>query len=211
MGLTPSGGKRDGEASALQQQALDEGAAAVRPGKPTHRPIQPPGSIIQSSLAQKVLHGWMQNRHQTLYPLVLSLRNMTEVEKRLIVGAMAFALQAGELDGQSEQRAEAWLRSVGGGTEEIATLAGRGAACCMSRRPLRRRGTQCRAGSASLCGGGRDASPHYSREMRDQSQTVDIVHNYANGLFDEVFCNEISSPGVWWPGPISGGPMNYSG
>ena len=55
------------------------------------------------------------------------------------------------------------------------------------------------------------ASPHYSREMRDQSQAVDIVHNYANGLFDEVFCNEISGPGVWWPGPISGGPMNYSG
>jgi len=54
-------------------------------------------------------------------------------------------------------------------------------------------------------------SPHYSREMRDQSQTVDIVHNYANGLFDEVFCNEISGPAVWWPGPISGGPMNYSG
>jgi len=54
-------------------------------------------------------------------------------------------------------------------------------------------------------------SPHYSREMRGQSQTVDIVHNYANGLFDEVFCNEISGPGVWWPGPISGGPMNYSG
>jgi len=55
------------------------------------------------------------------------------------------------------------------------------------------------------------AGPHYSREMRDQSQTVDIVHNYANGLFDEVFCNEISGPAVWWPGPISGGPMNYSG
>jgi len=35
--------------------------------------------------------------------------------------------------------------------------------------------------------------------MRDQSQTVDIAHNYANGLFDEVFCNEISGPGVWWP------------
>jgi len=130
MGLTPSGGKRDGEASALQQQALDEGAAAVRPGKPAHRPIQPPESIIQSSLAQKVLHGWMQNRHQTLYPLVLSLHNMTDVEKRLIVGAMAFALQAGELDGQSEQRAEAWLRSVGGGTEEIAALAETRLAAC---------------------------------------------------------------------------------
>jgi len=56
-----------------------------------------------------------------------------------------------------------------------------------------------------------DPSPHYSREMRDQSQAVAIAHNYANGLFDEVFCNEISGPGVWWPGPISGGPMNYSG
>jgi len=54
-------------------------------------------------------------------------------------------------------------------------------------------------------------SRHYSREMRDQSQAFDTVHNYANGLFDEVFCNEISGPGVWWPGPISGGPMNYSG
>jgi len=47
--------------------------------------------------------------------------------------------------------------------------------------------------------------------MRDQSQVFDIVHNYANGLFDEVFCNEISGPGVWWPGPILGSPMNYSG
>jgi len=54
-------------------------------------------------------------------------------------------------------------------------------------------------------------NPHYSREMRDQSQAVAIAHNYANGLFGEVFCNEISGPGVWWPGPISGGPMNYSG
>ena len=123
MGLIPSGGQRDGEASALQQQALDEGTAAVRPGKPTHRPIQRPESIIQSSLAQKVLHGWIQNRHQTLYPLVLTLRNMTELEKHLILGAIAFALQAGEFDEQSEQRAEVWLRSIGGGTEDIAALA----------------------------------------------------------------------------------------
>jgi len=58
---------------------------------------------------------------------------------------------------------------------------------------------------------GLSTSPHYSREMRGQSQAFDIVHNYANGLFGEVFCNEISGPGVWWPGPISGDLMNYSG
>ncbi len=130
MGLIPSDGQRDGEASGLQQQGLNEGAAAVRPGKPAHRPIQPPESIIQSSLAQKVLHGWMQNRHQTLYPLVLTLHNMTEVEKHLIVGAIAFALQAGEPDEQSGQRAEVWLRSVGGGAGEVAALAEARCAAC---------------------------------------------------------------------------------
>jgi hypothetical protein len=130
MGLTPRDSKRDGEASALQRQALDESAAAVRPGKPAHQQIQPPETIIQSSLAQKVLHGWMQNRHQTLYPLVLSLRNMTAMEKRLIVHAMAFALQVGEPDGQSKQRAEVWLRSVGGDMEEIAALAEARLAAC---------------------------------------------------------------------------------
>ncbi len=39
-------------------------------------------------------------------------------------------------------------------------------------------------GQRTFMGG---ASPHYSREMRDQSQAVDIVHSYANGLFGEVF------------------------
>jgi len=34
---------------------------------------------------------------------------------------------------------------------------------------------------------GIDTNPHYSREMRDQSQAVAIAHNYANGLLDEVF------------------------
>jgi len=32
--------------------------------------------------------------------------------------------------------------------------------------------------------------------MCGQSQAVDIVYNYVNGLFDKVFCNEISGPGV---------------
>ena len=49
---------------------------------------------------------------------------------------------------------------------------------------------------------------HNSREMCGRNQAIDIVRNYANGLFDEVFCNEISGPVIWWLGPISGGPMN---
>ncbi len=69
---------------------------------------------------------------------------------------------------------------------------------------------KCRKGTVLILARGA-SSLHYSREMRDQSQAVAIAHNYANRLFDEVFRNEISGPGVWWPGPISGGPMNYSG
>lgn len=93
--------------------------AATRPA--AHRPIPRPESVIEASLAQKVLFGWMQNRHQTLYPLVLNLRNMDGGEKKLIVDAIALALQAGEHDG-SGQRAEAWLGSVGGDADDLVAL-----------------------------------------------------------------------------------------
>jgi len=113
-------GQRDGEAPALQQLALQESVAAVRPA--AHRPIPRPESVIEAALAQKVLFGWMQNRHQTLYPLVLNLRNMDGGQRRLIVGAIALALQAGEHD-PADPRAEAWLRSVGGTDDDMAALA----------------------------------------------------------------------------------------
>jgi len=116
-------GERDGEASALQRLAFDEGAAAIGRAAPAHRPIPRPESVIEAALAQKVLFDWMQNRHQTLYPLVLNLRNMTAGEKRMIVGAIALALQAGEQEDPPGRRAEAWLRSVGGSDDEVAALA----------------------------------------------------------------------------------------
>ncbi len=121
MRLPFSSGQRDGEAAALQQLALEEGAAAARPAA-AHRPIPRPESVIEASLAQKVLFGWMQNRHQTLYPLVLNLRNMSANERQMIVGAIALALQAGEHD-PADERAEAWLRSVGGDADDVAALA----------------------------------------------------------------------------------------
>jgi len=120
-------GQRDGAADGLARLAFEEGAAALRPPMPVptpaHRPIPRPESVIEASLAQKVLFDWMQNRHQTLYPLVLNLRNMTPPERRLIVGAAALALQAGERDDQAGRRAETWLRSVGGNDEDVAALA----------------------------------------------------------------------------------------
>jgi len=121
---------RDGEASALERLATQESAAALRSDASAHRPIPLPESVIEASLAQKVLFGWMQNRHQTLYPLVLNLRNMTAGERQLIVGAVALALQAGERDDQSARRGETWLRSVGGGDGDVAALTEALRVCC---------------------------------------------------------------------------------
>ena len=81
-----------------------------------------PESLMQASLAQKVLHGWMQNRHQTLYPLVLNWRNMDGGARRLVLSAMALALHAGEPDEGTLARAQGWLRSIGARDADIAAL-----------------------------------------------------------------------------------------
>ena len=120
----PDHDQPDGEASALQEKAVHEGAIAARSLSHSHRAIPRPETVLQASLAQKLLHGWMQNRHQTLFPLVLNLRNLSAGEKKLIVDAMTLALQAGESAGSAVGRAEAWLLSVGGEASDVAALAG---------------------------------------------------------------------------------------
>ncbi len=54
-----------------------------------------PEAILRESLATKVMHGWLGNRQQTLYPLVLNLRNMSGHERALLAEAMAAAVAAG--------------------------------------------------------------------------------------------------------------------
>ncbi len=119
----PDHTQRDGEASVPQEQAIGKGAVAARLLTHSHRAIPRPETVIQASLAQKLLHGWMQNRHQTLFPLVLNFRNLSADEKTLIIEAMAVALQAGESAGLAAGRAETWLLSVGGDAQDVAALA----------------------------------------------------------------------------------------
>lgn len=110
----------DGQAAALQSRADAEGTAAARSLGQAHRPIPKPDTVIAAALAQKVLFGWMQNRHQTLYPLVISLRNMNEAERLVLLAAMALARDAGDV--APEGRADAWLRAAGGTDEDVAAL-----------------------------------------------------------------------------------------
>jgi hypothetical protein len=112
--------RRDGQAAALEAigTGLDLGAAdppaeAGATGR-RHRPLPEPRANLDLVLSQKVLHGWLQNRHQTLFPLAVNLRNTEPARAVLLAEMAAIAAQAGA-SGRDDglNRAEAWLVSVG--------------------------------------------------------------------------------------------------
>jgi uncharacterized membrane protein YebE (DUF533 family) len=126
---------RDGRAEALEPDALGrEADAAAPPAVPAQRLrlAGRPEAILQESLAGKVLHGWLGNRQQTLYPLVLNLRNLGGHERALLAEAMAAAATAGRAPPEGRARAaQRGLARLGAGDEE----AGRFAAALERPRP----------------------------------------------------------------------------
>ena len=103
------------EAEVVEAGALEAGALEAEASQPTkHRARPRPDSVIQAALAQKILHGWMQNRYQTRYPLVLNLRNTTPEETALLLAAVHQALSAVDPSEPALHRAQAWVETVGG-------------------------------------------------------------------------------------------------
>ncbi len=118
---------RDGRAEALEPQAL-EGEAASAPPAPAAQRLRlaaRPEAILRESLATKVMHGWLGNRQQTLYPLALNLRNLGGPQRALVAEAMAATLAAGRVAPPAErvQAARAALAQLGAGDEEARGLA----------------------------------------------------------------------------------------
>lgn len=87
---------RDGQAEALEPEpeAMAAAAGAAGPAQRSRLATRPE-AILRESLAAKVLHGWLGNRQQTLYPLVLNLRNLGGRERALLAEIMAATLAAG--------------------------------------------------------------------------------------------------------------------
>lgn len=80
------------------------------------RALALPGAVVVAeSLGAKVLHAWLQNRHQTLYPLTVNLRTIESRAAALLAQVMAVALLAGagKLEPEHADAADAWLVSVG--------------------------------------------------------------------------------------------------
>ena len=109
----------DGSAPAVEAEALRSGRAlagdeAAKGAAVRHRALPRPDTVVQAALAQKVLHGWMQNRHQTRTPLVLNLRNTTPEEAALVLQAVREALWAADPGAAAFRRAQDWIAGKGG-------------------------------------------------------------------------------------------------
>ncbi len=116
--------QRDGQARVLEAHTTGIGPALVAsdgagregaPGSRRQRPLPLPHESVAESLGEKVLNAWLQNRHQTLYPLTVNLRTLNPDRAALLARVTAVALLAGAR--ASPERIEAasdWLGQSGG-------------------------------------------------------------------------------------------------
>ena len=79
-----------------------------------------PQDILIRSLGQKVLDGWLQNRHQTLVPLAMNLGRLSPTQIDVLVNFAAVALLGGSSSRDAARNSVArWLRSLGADTRAI--------------------------------------------------------------------------------------------
>ena len=77
-----------------------------------HREIAPGLRQIAEVVSQKVLHGWLQNRHQTAVPLTINLGRLSRPEAEAVVRFAAVAALAGGIPTASET-VRSWLAAAG--------------------------------------------------------------------------------------------------
>jgi len=119
--LLGRGRDRDGESTLLERQALQLDAAPPMEPAPRRRPLaHPPQRLLQEQVAAKLLHAWMQNRHQTLFPLALNLRNLPPPHRLLLVRGLA---ASSAMAGTATAPLATLLPGIGGEAPEQAALA----------------------------------------------------------------------------------------
>ena len=106
------------------------GAATAAPDVPAlngrrERGADAGTAVISDALSAKLLHGWLQNRHQTLMPLTLNLSLMTSEQQEYLAGISASLLLAGRSADDAAEFApvmRSWLSGLGGGTTALAAF-----------------------------------------------------------------------------------------
>ncbi len=121
---------RDGTAPSLERDALSASQIAevlpkvAMPAGDAAGPARPTSNdIIAGVLSEKVLHGWSQNRNQTLHPLTLNFATLSREQSVLLLQvAVASMLAAGPVDAARLQRAETALALVHADDRLLAAL-----------------------------------------------------------------------------------------
>lgn len=101
---------RDGQARALEHSnGLEQPDGHAR-----HHASGLPDDILVRALAEKVMHGWLQNRHQTLVPLAMNLGRLSPEQTDAMVNFAAVAVLGGSSSREAGCSAMTrWLRSLG--------------------------------------------------------------------------------------------------
>jgi hypothetical protein len=125
----------DGASPALETAAtgispgfLDGAAAAEREPAPAGRRDRAQGGgddALLQAVSAKILHGWLQNRHQTLYPLTLNFRVLRAEQSRVVAHMLATSLlcaRPGAAVDLSAKPARVWLTSLGADAATVAAF-----------------------------------------------------------------------------------------
>lgn len=105
---------RDGRAPSLETME-QEPQPAPQPSSQARRDRQfgLPREILDRALAEKILHGWLQNRHQVLMPLTLRLGQLRADDVEVLMRfAAASLLVAAQADAEERSAMISWLRSI---------------------------------------------------------------------------------------------------
>lgn len=107
----------DGQSEALEAHAAEAELATAEAEADQgrrFRSLPSAETVLTEAIASKILHGWLQNRHQTLYPLTLGLRNLGPEKAATLAQMLAVALLSGPDLSQAQQDAAlSWFTSVG--------------------------------------------------------------------------------------------------
>jgi len=128
LSLLGFGRNRDGQSAGVQDIAAEQGTAfaaqATYPSS-TQRSgrrspaLTDPSVEILGSAATKILNAWLQNRHQTLFPLTINLRRLEPGQVTLLLQVTASTMTStGAVDPNGRAQIDTWLSSVGASTEQ---------------------------------------------------------------------------------------------
>ena len=107
-------------ATGVSPTALD-GMAASLTGRRERDPNDG-SSVIQDALSVKLMHGWLQNRHQTLMPLTLNVGMLSVDQRASLARMLASFLLIGRPVAEAADFApmlRSWLSGVGGDVDTL--------------------------------------------------------------------------------------------